>query len=103
VAGDATKTIKGTHTYLSPAKMSALGGSAGQVKEDTEKGDVWSLGVTFLYTVMLEKPKNICNKYSCSRNVQRYLINNTKNYSDLVRYIIHWMLRFNESERWTFQ
>jgi serine/threonine protein kinase len=56
---DASKSIKGTHSYLSPAKAKAMGSADGTLVEDTGKGDVWSLGITFLYMANLEKPTGI--------------------------------------------
>jgi serine/threonine-protein kinase len=56
---DTEKTLKGTHSYLSPLKAKALSDPSAKVTEDTGKGDVWSLGVTFLYICTLEKPGGV--------------------------------------------
>jgi serine/threonine protein kinase len=102
-ATDATKTIRGTPVYLSPAKMLAKRGTTGRVKEDTEKGDVWSLGLTILYMCTFEKPKDYTSKSIGQTKLRDYLKTKTQRYSDLIRYALWWMLQVEEKKRWTFQ
>jgi serine/threonine-protein kinase len=70
---DTSKTIKGTHSYISPAKHEAMNSPDGVVYEDTGKGDVWSLGVTFLQMAILEKPTHVNNKSMGHKRVLNYL------------------------------
>jgi serine/threonine protein kinase len=98
---DATKTIKGTLAYISPAKVTGMNNPDGRVHEDTGKGDVWSLGTTFLYMINLEKPMGINNR-SMARKVLMYLLKSTQ-YCDLIRYTIFWMLQHDEDKRWSFE
>jgi hypothetical protein len=70
------------------------------VTENTEKGDVWSLGMTFLHAVLLDKPTGI-NVKAGKRRLINYFKKTTR-YPDIIRYVIFNMLKYEENERPTF-
>jgi hypothetical protein len=52
---------EGTKTYLSPVKYQAFQTGTNVESENLDKGDVFSLGVTFLEVAMLNKPTFVNN------------------------------------------
>mgnify|MGYP000479682855 CR=1 FL=1 len=71
------------------------------MSEDSGKGDVWSLGVTLLHIALLEKPLNVNGKM-CKKRIERYLLRRG-GYPDFIRFMIHWMLQYNEEDRYSFE
>lgn len=94
-------TLIGSHVYMSPEVrknfMDFNAGLAGpKVFYNAVKSDVWSLGVTFLYMITLEKPEtlsNLQNLEACLRNE----LSKVKNFTFLQ--LLQRMLKVNPDDR----
>jgi serine/threonine protein kinase len=73
-----------------------------RVTEDTCKGDVWSLGITFLELALLERPTDI-SRPDTDKNLMAYMDRTADRYCDLIRCIIAKMLKIDEEERMSFK
>jgi serine/threonine protein kinase len=73
-----------------------------RVNEDTGKGDVWSLGLTFLELAILQIPDGI-NRPGNEKRFQMFMEKTYGRYCDLVRCIIAKMLKVDEAERYSFK
>ena len=103
---DKSQTLAGTPLYLSPklreAYVKYMLGIKFELKHDTFKSDVYSLGLTFLYMASFEESGSIVN--SAVENMQAETdsrINNL-NFSQKIKTILGSMLKIDENERKDF-
>ena len=94
-------TLIGSHIYMSPEIRSGFdefnrGEKGPRVNYNPFKSDVWSLGITFLYMITLEKPTSLTN-LSILKDRINVELNKVQN--ELFKNLLRKMLRVNPDDR----
>jgi hypothetical protein len=87
--------------FCSPGKLDSVVRDIQYVREDNLKATVWSIGAVALCLGLLNYPVEI-NKQERESLVEQ-TINKLTDYSDVLRYILYWMLQIDEERRITIQ